>query len=1338
MPMNPILKLCCRVLSFGLLLCTTFGQATGRSLIPSGMQLANNAVLAMYQDEAGNMWIGTYDGLHLYDGKETFVYRMELDNDRSLCSNIVLRIVPAEPGYLWIATSLGINKFSLAKRCVTETCMMEFAEVEHIVADSVGNTLLFAADNNIACSRPDRKGFSVIPMPGIRKDDIVTVWAESQGLFGTIDRNGVLSHYRMDPSGNIGVTRVSSRRISENRVRKALWSVNGLHFIDEKGLLWRYDCQERRSIRLSDLSKLQERGLSASSIQLFGSDIYVGFFAGGLGRISREGGACELISSDYRIFGLLPDRYQEILWVGTDGYGTFMYCDKKDPFTTLLLDKLPNKVLKPVRALSTDRYGSLWIGTKGGGVIRIRNYANTNKTERTLGKCPERVTVFDSRNGLSSNEVFAFCPGSCRDVLWIGTSGPGLSYFDYRDNRVRTLSTPPGLPEIRLVHEICETDSATLFVACDTEALLELKIGKGPLPTIQSMRRYRFRLGNRDCNEFYSMIRESDSTLLLGLRGGYGIIRFNIHTKKYAFVDMQRLQRRALGDLLCLCQSLESGLYCGTSSGLIHLTPDGDIRQFDRRNGIVNDMVHGVLEDTHGCIWLSTNKGLAQYNPKTEFFHNYATPDLDVIEFCDDAYWKCPFSGNLFFGGVNGVVWITPSAEPSTAYRPALQFTGVEFPDGSRKPIPAPTQRDGKSYAPIHISPKVSKFTISFVAIDYLNGENFEYSCRLGEDNGWIELQKNNRIAFSDMKPGSYRLDVRYKSNVLDYVDTVNSLPIIVCPPWYRTTLAYVFYLLLGTGAALLLFLTVRRHYRRQQQQIINRLEEKAREALTEARINFFVNISHELCTPLTLINGMNERITGAVGDNPDLLKYTNVMRENVRGLNDLIQEILDFRKIEEAGFGRAKIQPVEIGDLLSSLVRSFNDAAARNGIELLLEIAPGLVWNSDASFLKKIILNLLSNAIKYTPREGCIRVTAETRDEELVLSVWNSGRGIEPDQLDRIFDRYRILDDMDRNMYTDSTSRNGLGLFICHGLVQALDGKISVRSEVGKFTEFTVQLPRRKVNEELPLVENQPSATPGNPRRDEKPLVLVVDDNRDILWLIESALSTNYRVHPCRSVDEAIAALAESVPDLIITDIVMPGTDGLDLIARIRGDRLLLSVPIIVVSAKITEIEQIEGLKAGADAYLTKPFSVEVLRATAARLIANRRMLKEYYNTPESAYTVVEGQKMHRTDKEFMDAVAGAIYEHIEREDLQIDLIAERFGLTARNFSRKFKKISGRTPSEFIKEMRFEYATRLLKTTHLTVQEIMYRVGISNKSYFYREFQHKYGVKPKEYRQRH
>lgn len=1332
--MNRFLTLCSLLLALPAMLIGRPGPAAERTLVRSAMQLANNAVLTIYQDEAGNLWVGTYDGLHLYNGKETFVYRMELDNDQTLSSNIVLRIIPAEAGYLWIATSLGINKFSIDTRRVTESYLMESVETDNIVSDPLGNTLLFAADHAVRCFRRGEPTFSEVAMPGLLRADIAAVWAATPGCFDMVTRSGLLRRYRMKLSGTVGLQAEGEVRISERPIRQAACCDDELCFIDDDGTLWRYDCRTRLTTRLADLSALGERGLTASALRTVGEEIYIGFFGGGLGRVPRDGGTCELLASDYRVFCLWPDRYQDILWVGTDGYGAFMYCDKHDPFTTLHMNELPQRVLKPVRALHTERDGSLWIGTKGGGIIRIRDYAARNSAGELDRDYRARTVSYDKHDGLSSNEVFAFCRSTGRDVLWIGTSGPGLSYFDLRRNTIRTLTTPADQPAIRNVHEICETDPTTLFVACDTEGLVELSIGGGERPTVRAMRRYRFRRGDRDCNEFYAMIRESDTTLLLGLRGGYGLVRFNIRTKDYGFIDMKLLQRRAVGDLLSLCRSRSSGLYCGASSGLIHLTSDGGIRQYDRRDGIANDMIHGVLEDTHGCIWLSTNKGLAQYNPRTESFHNYAAPDLGVTEFCDDAYWRCPYTGRLFFGGVDGIVWIDPAEESPVGYRPMLQFTGLEFPDGSMRPLP---RRGETGYDPVRIGPHTPRFTVTFVAADYLNGENFEYSCRLdGEEGSWIELQKDNRVTLSDLEPGTHRLDVRYKSNVTDEVDTVYSLPIVVLPPWYRTTAALVVFALLGAGLLAFGIATLRRHYRRQQQRLVARLEEEARERLTEARVNFFVNISHELCTPLTLINGMNERLAAAVGDDPGLRKFTEVMRENVRNLNDLIQEIIDFRKIEEAGFGRVRIRPVELAGLLATQIRSFADAAARNGITLTPEVDAELVWNTDASFLKKIVLNLLSNAMKYTPPQGHIRVTAAVSGEVLRLSVWNSGRGIEPGLLTHIFDRYRVLDSMDQNMYTDSASRNGLGLFICHGLVEALGGKISVRSEVGAFTEFTVTLPAREA--EAPEKE-EAALTPRASEPDrlgEKPLVLAVDDNRDMLWLIESAFSPDCRVTACRSVDEALTALGEAIPDLIVTDIVMSGPNGLDLIAKVRNDKLLRNVPIIVVSAKVTEGEQIEALQAGADAYLTKPFSVEVLRATAARLISNRTMLKEYYNTPESAYTVVEGHKMHRTDKAFMDAVAGVVHELIESEELRIEQVAERLGLSPRNFSRKLKQVSGRTPSEFIKEMRFEYAARLLKTTQWTIQEIMYRVGITNKSYFYREFQRKYGVKPKTYRQ--
>lgn len=1381
--LSPILSVCRplrRMLAL-LFVCGFVSHTFARSLVKADIQLANNAVLAMHQDRRGNLWIGTYDGLHLYNGKNTFVFRMELDNEYSLCSNIVQQIVPADDDHLWLVTSLGINRFSLRERRVTESYMQyNDAENVRIAADAAGNALCFSGSHSVSCYRAGAARFDEVAAPGLRAADIAALWSEAPGSFCALLFDGSLLRYRLSDGAPeaAAVVCTSQRRLAPRPVAKAFYEQGCLYFVDEAAVLWRYDSRDDALAVLSDLSVLGDTGHTVSAVCVAGDEVWVGFFAGALGRLPASGGRCELVERGYRIFCLSYDRRQDLLWVGTDGYGVYMYCDRRDLFTSLRMEELPYAVNKPVRAIRTDSQGDLWIGTKGDGMLRIVDYRS-----RPAGGYPAgRVERFDRLSGLTSNEVFAFCGSARRDLFWIATSGPGLSYYSYKERRVRPLPPCEGAEPLRNAHQMCEAGDSTLYVASDTEGLVELTLAGGDTPRVVAERRYRFGVGQRDCNEFYALIRESDSTLLLGMRGGYGVIRFDIRTKRYAFVDMRHLHNRALGDVLCLWSSRRSGLYCGASSGLIRIAPDGEIRHYDRRDGMDNDMIHGVLEDDQGCIWLSTNKGVVQYNPRVDLFHRFVASEGTVSEFSDDAYWKSPNSGHLFFGGVDGVVWIDPAQALPGDYRPDLQFLDLTLSDGETRSLYDRTGGGARDEEPVEIPAHTSGFSVSFVAVDYLAGDNYEYSYLLeGRDEEWIDLRRDNRVAFTHLPPGDYRLRVRYRSSAMDERSRVYTLPLRVLPPWYRTGAACAGYVVAALLAAAGCVVLLRRHYRREQRRVVARIEEEQREKLSEARLNFFVNISHELCTPLTLINGMNERIAQLGASDGRMEKYTSVMAENVRGLNELIREILDFRKIEEAGFGRVRIRRVDIAGMLSAQLRSFADAADRNEIRLVERYPAALTWNTDSAFFRKIVANLLSNAMKYTPVGGRIEVSASAGEAALELAVTNTGRGIEPADLEHLFDRYRVLDDMDRNMYTASAPRHGLGLFICRGLVEALGGRIEAASEPGRSTTFTVSLPWREAEVDdgafaAMVAERRPDPTanpanPANPAAPEpsaspaesspasssvaspapvpvpaaeaaqpagapgrKPRVLVVDDNHDIVWLIESALTDDFEVDSCGSVAEALERLAHATPDLIVTDRVMAGADGLELIAAVRADKILRNIPVVVVSARISDAEQAEGLVTGADAYLTKPFSLPVFTATVRRLIESRRMLDDYYRAPESAYTVVEGQTLHRTEKEFMDAVAEAVQQHIESEN-PLELVAAGFGLTPRNFYRKFKRISGRTPSEFIKEYRFEHAARLLRTTDLTVQEIMYRVGISNKSYFYREFQAKYGMRPREYR---
>lgn len=839
------------------------------------------------------------------------------------------------------------------------------------------------------------------------------------------------------------------------------------------------------------------------------------------------------------------------------------------------------------------------------------------------------------------------------------------------------------------------------------------------------------------------------SLLYLGSRGGYGLVRFNLLTKKYEFIPMNNAGNRAVGDVLCMCYSKDSTFYLGASSGMtqmkLHSGNPAEVRQYSRIDGIKNDMVHGILEDSDGCVWLSTNKGLTKYNPHNRFFHNYESPDLDVTEFSDDAYWKCPYTGKLFFGGINGVIWVDPQNDRQENYKPALHFFEMKMGHETHSLYDYTDQKTGY----VTIPPNISTFSISFVATDYIHGENYEYSYLLENYNtSWTELQKDNEVVFTKLPYGNYVLKVRYKNDVFDSDAKEYFLHIRVLPPWYRGSWAMIAYGLVLVTICLGIVYWLRRRIVEKQAEVARKIREEQKEKLYEAKLNFFANITHELCTPLTLINGVNDYIKISADRLADgkLEKYARILGENVTNLNELIQEILDIRKIEEVGFSHIQIKRVSVSSLIRKQCESFIPVAEQNGINFTFsDVDKPVYWNTDVPSLKKIIRNLVSNAFKYTEQKGTIDVSVRIENESLIIKVYNTGKGIAEADLKTIFDRFHILGDLDGNNYTQMTSRNGLGLFICHSMVQLLRGEINVESKEGEFAGFIVTLPYLEVeemdldeqaDEEVPVAQPVVSAataeTTGNIGN---PVILVVDDNRDIVWLIKETLSSEYAVREAFNAEEALALMDQQTPDLIITDIMMPSMDGFALISRIKSDKFTRHIPLIVVSAKVSESEQAEGLDLGADVYLTKPFSSVVLHSVVNRLMANKKELKDYYYSPESAYEQSGGQLIHQEDKEFMDSVTAIIKENLAQDTLRPELIADKLGMNTRALYRRFKKISPLTPSDFIKDYRMMHAARLLVTTNLSVQEIIYQVGISNKSYFYREFSAKYGVTPGEYR---
>lgn len=1304
---------------------------------PENLDLSNNAVLCMHQDLDGYMWIGTYDGLNLYNGKSTFIYRSELENEFSLCSNIIHNISQADKDHLWISTFLGLNKFSLKERRVVES-YPEWPEAKLLASDSEGNTMVICKKNYISYYMPRLKSFIDIHFPGADMDNVREFFVDAQKNFYIIMADGDMKKVSVVEGEKASDVRLIIKDLNfhNGNIISAFREGDSVYYISSDRKLYLYDIPSAKKTFLTDLSILIDKYGNISQVTCFKGDLFISFRDSGLIKLNeQEGYAAEPINLGVRIFCLLKDQRQDILWIGTDGRGVQMYYKGHDLFGNIMFDDLLPSTQKPIRSIYTDEYNNLWIGTKGDGIMQIKDYDKLNNKKISQSQ----FVSYNTKNGLSSNLVFCFLKSKFRNIIWIGTEGPGLSYYSYKDGKVKTLSGNIG-DQIGRVHSICEINDSTLWIATAGYGLLEVVLEDNKAePFIRSVDQYVLKKGNKVCNEFHSMSYDGNSTLYVGSRGGYGVAKFNIRDKQYEFVQMENAENSAIGDVLSVYRSKDSTYYIGASSGLTRLRfpEDGNpmIKQFDRRNGMINDMIHGILEDSDGCIWLSTNKGLIKYNPHNDFFHNYSSSDLRVTEFSDDAYQRCVYTGRLFFGGINGLTWVEPRDSNMQAnYKPDLYFFDLNISGESHTLNDFINARNGY----LELPTGTAMFTISFVALDYINGENYEYSYILDNYNTeWTDLQKDNKITFTNLPYGDYTLRVKYKSDVFDSEAKYYSLHIRRMPPWYLTSWAYLGYIVLFAVACILTIDIIRKRIIAKQQQMAKKIKEEQKDKLLEAKLNFFTNVTHEFCTPLTVINGVTDHVEKFATANNNLSKYTSVLRDNVDSLNGLIQEILDFRKMEDTKFDYDDIEEVSLLALINKQLGWFAPIAEQRDIKVEVFIAEDLNWNLDLTGFNRVLVNLISNAFKYTVDGGYIKVSAYVESDVLVFKVYNTGKGIEESALSSIFERYHILDNVSRG--TSTMSSHGIGLSICRDIVEALQGKINVNSIVGEFAEFIVTLPNMPAtkgeafSDVLPLVEE---SNINLMKHADKPIVLVVDDNKDIVWLISDMLSAEFDVRGAYTVEEAQRIIENQSPALIITDIMMPDIDGMEFINRLKADKFTKHIPLIIISAKISEKDQAAGFDIGADAYLTKPFSSLVLSSVVNRLLAVKTGLKDYYYSPESAYEYTDGQLIHQEDKDFMDSVTSIITENIEAENLRPEFIADKLGMNTRNLYRKFKKITNLSPNDYIKDYRFIYAAKLLISTNLTIQEVIYKVGITNKSYFYREFFKKYNVTPKEYRQ--
>ena len=1302
--------------------------------------LSNSAILSLYQDHQGVIWIGSCDGLNIFDGTNIHVYNPVNPTKAPLSGNLINDIMETEKDVLWIQTNYGLDR--LDTKLQTSKSFTEFKDKNYMAKSRDNDLFIVKDDGYIYYYQPEKQLFQKLEVPQIAFGHVLSTIIDKNNILWVFTSNNDTRSYQIIKNKEeIALTPNNLFKHSE----QLLWAFaeeDLVYFIDKTYSLYEYDFGNQQQYFIADLKAEVETRGEVSSIIKQQNDYYIGFKSSGLivlkymsdQKIKYQMQDTEIHSG---IFCLMKDKYQDIVWIGTDGQGVYMYFNDAFSITNTLLDTPVYQINNPVRTVYYDEEQTLWIGTKGGGILRIRNYS----PETNAAVSFDRISI--SNSTLTDNTVYCFAPGSA-NRLWIGTEN-GLNYYSYQNKQLKAFTVIADGKKVKYVHSINELNDTTLWVSTVGEGIVKVILDKaGSSPSVKSATRIVLDDGRMASNYFFTSFQENDSILWFGNRG-YGAYRLNVETEQltpYRFDNVVNSQ--TANDIFAIYKN-EKGYWLGTSSGLLHFNEDYS-HYHDRADLFSNNTVHGILEDQQNNLWISTNQGLVRFNPKTNTGQTYDRENgLEVTEFSDGAFYKDSRTETLFFGGTNGFVTVKPNAYIMADYMPQINLKGLSI-FGKEYNI-HDFLHDKKGKKILQLDYGRNFFCIDFMAIDYINGNNYSYSYKLDEvSSQWIESGTSASAIFSNLAPGQYTLLVKYKNNMNGKECEPQKLLIQITPPWYLSNWAYILYFILIALFCILAVYRIVHQYRRKQHRMIEKLNREKKEEVYESKLRFFTNITHEFCTPLTLIYGPCEKILAYPQSDSYIRKYGKMIQQNTEKLNGLILELLEFRRLE-TGHKVLSIQRLSVSDKLRNIAESFCELAENKNLNYRLDIEPDIEWNTDISCFNKIVNNLISNAFKYTPEEGNITIGLKVEKQLLTLNISNSGKGIAKENLAKIFDRYKILDSFEMN---GKNSRNGLGLAICKNMVTLLNGEINVSSIQNEITTFTVTLPElsptaQEAETPQKVYETGPLNTNTEPMELEqttvnfdtsKHTVMIIDDDPSMLWFVSEIFVDKYNVLSFNNAAEALASLELKQPDLIISDVMMPEIDGLSFAQKIKQNKLWSHIPLILLSALHHEDDQVKGIEAGAEVYVTKPFNVKYLEKVVYRLIKRESDLKEYYSSIFSSFKVENGNCIHKEDQEFLDKVIETIEKNITNPDLSVELLSSDLGYSTRQFYRKLKPITDKSPADIIKEYRLTMAERLLLTKNYTIEEIMDKTGFNNRGTFYKLFSQRFGMPPRQYRE--
>ena len=1284
-------------------------------------------------DDEGFLWIATQSGLNRFDGSSFHTFD-NADYAKENCGNYI-NVLIADGNRIWIGTrDAGLCYFDKKEHRFHNIEVLRNINIEDMVMDSFNNLYMTMENKGIGFIAPySNINLNIIPF-FIRKNiNVTTIYISPDGILWVGTKEGRLFYAELK---NNPLELNFNEFVFTHNADKIF--VISSHNADE---LWVGTQKElfRINLKTSEtmpvtFNKQQENTSVIYELKWQNDILWIGTGAGlyeydaqkqmVINKYIHQEHDLSSISNNV-VYSILPDKHGQ-LWVGTGKYLNLFY--KNTTFNKIQNTQSGGSLLNSNIVFSILKNNNdLWVGTSGGGINLLRGQKNFTFTKEShqlpsnicfsllsdknriwagtreglviINNCNESIQEMEVQNifhnpskskSLSCNFIRYLYKDSANNI-WLCTSGGGLNRFTgdlskniIRFKQYRNHPKQPNTIASDKVNYILETEENQYWIATD----------KGlNILTIDSKHNI----------EYFSRLTINDET----------------------FLDKEVVYT--------LLKDRENGIWIGTTNGLYYWK-NHLLINYNIQSGLPDNVIYGIMEDFNGAIWVSTNKGLSCFDKRTKSFTNYhqsdglSSEEYDLhAKFIDD-------NGMLYFGGIDGISWFNPQEFKEKSQISKLFIENIQITNAKNNST--------KTFYPENnqqISIRKNQFpiTVNYSAINLLHDKNIIFAYRLLPDNpNWNIIENKKFIQLLSLPPNSYTLEIQALNHGKIKPDNKTlHIPITVVPFWWQSAWAYFLYSLIIILIIILIFRFSLKRKMEHQENL--RLKE-----LDSLKSRLYANITHEFRTPLTVIKGMADEITDAM--NLEEQKHFNdkieMIGRNSDKLLHLVQQMLDMSKIED-GKMKFKLIRNNIVSYLQYVLESFQSMADAKQIKLVFyHETNSIIMDYDQDKIFVTASNLLTNAIKFTSTGGKVifHVKKERKDEkdQLIIKVQDSGIGIGKEHLEHIFDRfYQIGNSMLRK-----NEGTGIGLALTKEIVALMKGEITVKSTVGKRTEFCVSIPITKnapLQKPKPLVhveekELRTLEVISETENENLPLALIVEDNPDVAKYIISCLTEKYRIKWASDGNKGVIAAIETIPDIIILDVIMPGKDGFEVCDILKKEELTSHIPIILLTAKATDSDRIEGLSHGADAYLTKPFNKKELFVRLEQLIKIRRALQKKFSKVEISLA----QQLKLTGEElFLKKAIEAIEKQMDNPKLDPSLLAESLNLSESQLYRKLKALSSKSTAVFIRGIRLSAAKKLLATTSLHISEIAYQCGFNNPAWFSRVFKEEFGVSPSEQR---